>query len=195
MSTLASLVLGLVLAAAPARGQSPSSFGKLEFQDLLQRFVDEQYLKGFRELGEESDFDHGHLLFAAPTRGVAPGRPIAILYHTQELSQDGSANPAARNWLQWVEGGAVEDASRYLRKGYPRSASWDWFVLKELPDLRRRRTILDKMLDPALLGAEIARSDQWAFTRVECGGPPRGSDLIGVLLPGGRRACLALSRP
>ncbi|MCX5796630.1 MAG: hypothetical protein NTY77_14145 [Elusimicrobia bacterium] len=189
--------------AAPAAVQFPNaarsgswgfrpSFGPMEFQSLLQRFVDEQYLKSFRRLGIEDDFDHGHLLFDARS----PQRPVAILYHTQELSSDSSLDPRARNWLQWVDRGTVEDASRYERKTYPHSASWDWFLQRELAALRQRHTILDKMLDPALLGVEVSQSRQWVFTRVGCGvaDAAPGSDLIRVVLPAGPAVCLSLSQ-
>jgi hypothetical protein len=185
-----------VALAGPGRfgnwGSRPT-FSALEFQSLLQRFVNAQYRKSFRRLGIEEDFDHGHLLFDARS----PQRPVAILYHTQELSSDASMDPRARNWIQWVDRGTIEDASRYERKTYPHSASWDWFVARELAALRRRYTILDKMLDPALLGVEVAQSQQWVFTRVGCGGasaPAPGSDLLQVVLPSGPPVCLSLSK-
>jgi hypothetical protein len=202
-----------VQAPSPARFSSPPSaaaFGALEFQALLQRFVNERYLKSFKRLGVEEDFDHGHLLFDAR----APQRPVAILYHTQELSTDASLDPR-RNWLQWVDRGDIEDAARYERKAYPHSASWDWFLQRELPALRQRHTILDKMLDPALIGADVSQSRQWVFTRVQCGGGadaapslrpsgsalgatggalPAGSSLIHVVLPAGTPVCLSLSQ-
>ena len=171
----------------------PPAFSAPEFQSLLQRFVNEQYLKSFRRLGIEDDFDHGHLLFDARS----PQRPVAILYHTQELSGDASMDPRARNWLQWVDRGTIEDASRYERKTYPHSASWDWFLLRELAALRQRHTILDKMLDPALLGVEVSESRQWVFTRVGCDAAAAtlpGANLIRVVLPAGPSVCLSLSQ-
>jgi hypothetical protein len=171
---------------------APAAFGKPEFQALLQRFVNEQYLKSFRDLGVEDDFDHGHLLFDAKS----PQRPVAILYHTQELSDYPDMDHSARNWLQWVDRGTIEDAARYERKDYPHSAYWDWFKYRELAALRRRHTILDKMLDPALLGAEVSQSRQWVFTRVACpqSRPGADSDLIRIALPSGSVVCLALSQ-
>lgn len=196
------LLTGLLLGAAPdASAQGPArglacaslgTFGPPEFETFLQRFVDEQYLKSFRLLGEEDDFDHAHLLFGP---GSAE-RPLAILYHTQELSTDGSLDPAARNWLQWTGRSAIEDAALYARREYPRTPSWDWFLHKDLPALRARHTILDKMLDPALLGAELSESRQWVFTRVDCGpaAPAVGSNLLRIALPKGPRLCLSLAR-
>jgi hypothetical protein len=211
------LSLGLcsaVDASAQPIGVSPA-FSALEFQSLLQRFVNEQYLKSFRRLGIEEDFDHGHLLFDARS----PQRPVAILYHTQELSEYASMDPRARNWIQWVDRGTIENASRYERKTYPHTASWDWFLQRELAALRQHHTILDKMLDPALLGVEVSQSRQWVFTRTACDGAdaapapahmegalrpsgktpgePSGSapsSLIRVLLPEGTPVCLSLSQ-
>ena len=126
--------------------------------------------------------------------------PVAILYHTQELahmaaSADfGYLDASARNWIQWLDGRGIENAVRYERARYPRSGSWDWFVARELPKLRRRHTIIDKMLDPARLGVELAPSRQWTFTRVECGPARSGaSNVIGIVLPDRTPVCLALS--
>jgi hypothetical protein len=158
-------------------------------QKLLQRFVDSTYLKAFRHLGDERDFDHGHLLYDDD------GRPVAVLYHTQELAHyAGKGTPfayidrGARNWIQWLDDGRVENAARYARRDYPRSPSWDWFRAQELPALREHHTILDKMLDPALLGFTPARSRQWVFTRGDC-----STAAARVRLPGAQDVCLALS--
>jgi hypothetical protein len=196
------VVLGLAgmipAAAQPGRPVGPGLFAspelsRPEFQALLQRFVNEQHLRSFRDLGVEEDFDHAHLLFDSRR----PGRPVAILYHTQELGGHPGMDPKARNWLQWVGPGTVEDASRYERKSYPRSAAWDWFLQREFKALRQRHTILDKMLDPALLGIESTQSRQWVFTRTDCGGsarPSAGASRIRVVLPTGPTVCLDLSQ-
>jgi hypothetical protein len=169
----------------------PPAFSKVEFQGLLQRFVNEQYLKSFRHLGEERDFDHGHLLFDSRSTQ----RPVAILYHTQELTTDSALNPEDRNWLQWVDRGNIENAIRYERKSYPRTAAWQWFQQRELAALRRHHTILDKMLDPELLGADVSDSRQWVFDRVDCAAPPApASDVMQITLPSGSTVCLNLSQ-
>src|SRR5579883_2361757 len=144
-------ILFLALAAAPARAQPfsalglPKSVTKPLLQGLLQSFVDHEYRKAFRHLGDERDFDHGHLLFA-------PGsdKPVAVLYHTQELAvyQPSASpftflDPRGRNWLQWVGDGRIANASGFLRKGFPRGASWDLFVAEDLPVLEAHHTILD----------------------------------------------------
>jgi hypothetical protein len=174
----------------------PAALGRMELESLLQRFVDRSYLKGFRHLGDERDFDHGHLLFDPS------GKPLAILYHTQELAQSqplggefAYLNPDARNWIQWLDDGRVENAVRYKRRDYPRTAAWDWFRAAELPGLEGHHTILDKMLDPALLHVDVAKTKQWVFTRVPCTAVPPSTDSKGlrILLPTKEAVCLALS--
>jgi len=180
------------LSAAPAGGIEPA-----RMQTLLQGFVDKLYMKAFRHLGDERDFDHGHVLYAPGTK-----TPVAILYHTQELAQDepagsefGYLDAAARNWIQWVDRGAIESADLYQRREFPDSAYWRWFKEERVPVLKRYHTIVDKMLDPARLGAETSDSLQLVFTRVDCAAPPApqaGKAPIDVRLPSGERVCLAL---
>jgi hypothetical protein len=190
------LVLSLVvLSSKGAVPQTALSFGPAELQPLLQRFVDAEYGKAFRHLGDERDFDHGHVLMA---QGNA--RPVAILYHTQELahreapgSDFGFLPSKERNWLQWTDTGQVENASAYERRSYPSSASWDWFKARELPALSARGTITDVMLDPARLGFEPASTRQWTFTAVSCSEPAENSrPRISVRLPNGQPVCLSL---
>ena len=197
-------LLFLALFAAPSHAQSfsalglPRSVSKPLLQGLLQRFVDQEYKKAFKHLGDERDFDHGHLLFAKGS-----DKPVAILYHTQELASyepPGSSfaflDPAARNWLQWVDDGRVANASSFLRKGFPRGPAWDLFVSEDLPVLKAHHTIIDKMLDPLSIGADTTRSDQWVFTRSACGagGPAADDNGIQVRVPGEGRVCLSLTR-
>ena len=189
------LALALVpVSVRSARASGAPAVGRLKLQSLLQRFVDQTYKKGFRRLGVEDDFDHGHFL------SDAGGKPVAILYHTQELESAPSLDPKARNWLQWLDG-RVEDASRLKRALYPRGGQWDLFRETELPELEARHTVLDKMLDPAKVAVDPARTEQWTFTRVDCAagaGASAGSDSdsdegLRVKLPG-ETVCLALSR-
>jgi hypothetical protein len=174
----------------------PAAVTRADLESLLQRFVDRTYLKAFRHLGDERDFDHGHLLFDPSDK------PVAILYHTQELAHGrprGSdfayVNPDARNWIQWLDDGRVENAARYKRRDYPRTAAWDWFRAAELPALEERRTILDKMLDPALVPLDVAKTRQWVFTRVACAEAPLASGAPGlrIRLPTSETVCLSLS--
>jgi hypothetical protein len=186
------LLLSAFLALAPNASAQPAGtalglpLDKPRLQSLLQTFVDQGYGRSFRRLGDESDFDHGHLLVDART-----GAPVAILYHTQELADEdpaGYLDASGRNWIQWLDG-RVENAGRYERADYPSTATWDWFVASQLPGLRGRHTITDKMLDPKKLGAELGKSRQWTFTRAACG--TEAGDSIRVTLPTGA-VCLAL---
>jgi hypothetical protein len=154
---------------------------------LLQSFVDRAYLKAFRHLGDERDFDHGHFLYASDD-----GPPVAILYHTQELAYYakprgpfGWLDPDGRNWVQWLSDGRVENARRYRRSRFGPA------VLAELAALERHHTILADMLDPAAFGARILRARQIVFTRASCAGPAEGR--LSIRLPRAGRVCLALS--
>lgn len=165
------------------------------FRNLLQRFVDKTYLTAFRHLGDERDFDHAHILFDPVTQ-----IPQAILYHTQELAEyypPGSGyefiDPEARNWIQWIDTPAIKNARAYERRAFPRSAYWAWFVARKLPSYKKAHTIVDKMLDPALVGATAEGSLQWVFTRVDCGPPPAPSEPpMVIVLPTGQKVCLTL---
>ena len=190
------LLAGLLIAlsAQAACAVAPPALSRTAFQELLQRFVDHAYLKGFRHLGDERDFDHGHLLFDGQSKLVA------ILYHTQELAADHPAgddfsyiDPGARNWIEWVSDGRIENAARYLRKDYPETATWNYFRLLELPALQARHTVLPKMLDPKL-GVDPSKTAQWVFTRVRCrDAAPERADGLRVVLPTKEEICLALS--
>ncbi len=183
-------------AAAFADLGLPAALTRGDLESLLQRFVDRTYLKAFRHLGDERDFDHGHLLIDSA------GKPFAILYHTQELaggrprgSDFGYVDTGARNWLQWLDDGRVENAAPYKRRDYPRTAAWDWFREAQLPGLEAHFTILDKMLDPARLPVDVARTRQWVFTRVACpdASRPPGPSALRILLPTREPVCLSLS--
>jgi hypothetical protein len=206
MRPIGRLLLALsLLVGIPSRSRASSLFSELGLpetldraglESLLQRFVDRTYLKGFRHLGDERDFDHGHLLCDAS------GKPFAILYHTQELAKgqpQGSEfsylDPEARNWIQWLDDGRVENAARYKRRDYPHTPTWDWFRAAELPGLDAHHTILDKMLDPALVAVDVAKTRQWVFTRVPCAGarPSPDSKDLRILLPSKEAVCLSLS--
>jgi hypothetical protein len=188
--TRATVLLASALLAAPLTGTA-AELAKGDFQHLLQAFVGQEYQKGFRHLGDERDFDHGHVL------SRADGTPVAIMWHTQELAlyepaggEYGYLNPQGRNWIQWIADGRVENANRYQRKSYPSGAAWDWFRVSELPALRKNHTILDKMLDPELVAVDPGRTVQYVFTRVDCAREPE----MKVVLPTNEPVCLALSR-
>jgi hypothetical protein len=189
------IVIALSLLAAPVPGLA-IEVGKGQFQALLQTFVEKSYQKGFRHLGDERDFDHGHVLSGQD------GAPVAIMWHTQELAlyepaggEFGYVDPGGRNWLQWISDGRIENADRYERKSYPATAAWDWFRASDLPGLRKNRTILDKMLDPGRVSIDPAKTVQYVFTRVECGrASPAPDSEMRVLLPTREAVCLSLAR-
>lgn len=184
--------------APPAVSEATVGLEPARMQGLLQRFVDKLYLKAFRHLGDERDFDHGHVLYAPGTK-----TPVAILYHTQELAQDepagsdfGFVDSGARNWIQWVGRDGIEKADGYQRESFPDTAFWRWFQAERLPSLRKYHTILDKMLDPERLGAQTADSRQLVFTRFDCAAPSAarpGNTPIDIRLPTGEKVCLDLS--
>lgn len=196
----------------------PDELTRPEIQALLQKFVDQVHGKGFRYLGDENDFDHGHFLYA-PNKWK---RPIGILYHTQENAfkthrdSPGSKydylDTEARNWIQFVDQDKpVENAKTYMRRpeDYPKTKEWQQHV-KELD--WTHYTIHYEMLDPVPLG--IATNPEapdypgpskpnymmFRFKTIPCAQMPsvvpEDSNLIEVLLPavaGAReRVCLAL---
>lgn len=184
-------IAAMLLALSTRAAASPLT--EARFKELLQSFVASAHGKEFRHLGDERDFDHGHIL-SGPD-----GEPAAILWHTQELAlhepaggEYGYVDPEGRNWLQWIADGRVENARAYERSSYPSDASWEWFQAAELPALRKNRTILDKMLDPARVAVDPAKTVQWVFTRVGCGTAPASA--MRVTLPTREVACLTLSR-
>jgi len=176
--------------AAPSAPPPPVSASRL--QSLLQRFVDQTYLKAFRHLGDERDFDHGHFLFASADPGAAP---VAILYHTQELAYYAAAgsaygwlDPDGRNWIQWLKDGRVENARRYLSPN-PEPLPYDPQALKS------HHTILAEMLEPSAFGGRLLRSRQIVFTRQSCPSRLDPSSMLVIRMPGaGRRVCLSLSQ-
>jgi hypothetical protein len=187
------LAAGLLLTAlaGPARAAAAVEppLSAPAFQALLQRFVDQAYLKGFRHLGDERDFDHGHFLFDDQSRLVA------ILYHTQELAGEqtkgsdfGYIDRGARNWIQWVKGGKIENAGAYLRAQYPSTPAWDYFRMADLPGLKAKHTVLPKMLDPKL-GIDAEKTEQHVFTRIPCA----PSAAMRVVLPTQEEVCLSLA--
>lgn len=175
---LAGLLAANCGAATPLPNPSEPDGARLRV--MLQEFVNTSWGSRFSELGEESDFDHGHLL-----RDARTGAVVAILYHTRELAVPA---PAERSWIQWFDGRGVESAARYERASYPASASWDWFVARELPRLKGRHTIIERMLDPERLGVEVVPGGQWTFERTACSSA--GPEILSISLPDRTSVCL-----
>jgi hypothetical protein len=193
MNRLFLLIVAIALtASAGASTRKAPPFGPAELQPLLQRFIDAEYGKAFRHLGDERDFDHGHVLMSPDGIHAA-----AILYHTQELAHREAAGSdfgylpgRERNWLQWADSGKVENARTYARRDYPKTAAWDWFQARELPALAARGTVTDAMLDPERLGFSPAKSRQWTFSKIPCASA--SASRISVTLPTGEPVCLSL---
>lgn len=183
----------------------PEHFDKERLKGLLQDVVKKIYFKGFRYLGDKKDFNHGHIVFIGQQDGFP--KPVAILYHTQEDALDfHQAQPGskydyldrrARNWIQWLNNGKIENAGKYERKDYPKTISWKIFVDVFLPDYKRHFTIADQMIDPKFLGGEVVFSFQWFFVKSNCKNLPlnnaqKNLNSISILLPNKKRICLLL---
>ncbi|MEK7388140.1 MAG: hypothetical protein AAB036_00430 [Elusimicrobiota bacterium] len=197
------LCLTLAFPAGAADGGRSESDSELaahvgldEMQTLLQRFVDESYHVSFRLLAYSSDFNHGHFLYSEtlPTQG----KPFAVLWHTQEKGLcDGKSfqfDPSARNWIQWLDANRpLENAEKYKRRTYPDTPEWRRFVEKSLPDAQECHTIHADMLDPDLLGFQVAVESQWAFSQKDCDEFSAGR--ISIFMPPNRdRICLEISK-
>lgn len=94
----------------------PPEFTLERIEGLVQDMVDETHGIGFRYIGVDEDFFHGHVLFTMD-RLTDEGRlfPFAVVYHTQEDagkahwgqgtdSKYDYLNVQTRNWLQWIDG-------------------------------------------------------------------------------------------
>jgi len=175
----------------------PKEFSKDRLQRLLQRVVDTVYMKGFRYLGEQADFNHGHILFVS-------GNPVAILYHTQEnayydhRNKPGSKydylNKSTRNWIQWLGNpDLVENANKYERTAYPDTLVWERFIRYSVPVFRDHYTITPPMLNPEFLGGEVTFELQWRFTKTTPNATrPSDSNVVNVILPTGEIVFLIL---
>ncbi len=177
--------------AAPAAAL-PARFDTRRLQTMLQAFVDRAYLRAFRHLGDEKDFDHGHFLFASDAPDAPP---VAILYHTQELAYYAAAgsayawlDPEGRNWIQWLSDGRIENARLRLSAVAPEALPVDPAAL------RAHHTILPEMLNASAFGAKRLFSRQIVFTQEACPSDPDPASTLFIHLPGApRRLCLALS--
>jgi len=169
-------------------------FSKKELQSYVQEVATEIYLKGFRNLGDPRDFDHGHMLYSAQ----ASNKPavFAILYHTQEeafnFSRKDPGGPfdyvdrQARNWIQWIGSKKIENAKKYE------------LINDDDQEFKKHFTVTEDMLDRNIMGVEILRqyTEQWFFSDLtgknipaSCGG--KDSNLAVVKLPSGEIKVLA----
>lgn len=180
----------------------PTGFTKERLTSLLQKAVDTMYLKGFRYLGDEEDFYHGHILYIKNIDGQMEA--VAILYHTQENAYNTHAdrpgskydylNRKTRNWIQWLADEHVDNASTYKRISYPNTIEWRNYVKYNLPTFKERYTIHEAMLDPEYLGGEVCRSVQFAFYVFKNSGSKFDpeSNIIQITLPTQQIILLAL---
>jgi hypothetical protein len=196
----------------------PHALTRAQVQALVQRFVDAKHGKAFRHLGDDQDFDHGHLLF----KDKQGGRPVAVLFHTQErASRWSSEDPGGkydyvdkkgRNWIVWLDPDKpIENARDYERAAYPDTPEWREWVKLHLEMYQGAFTITYDMLDPKKLGVDPdlgfpskRLNDQFNFHRTDCARLPRplpeDKAFIEVLLPAAspgaarERVCLALTR-
>jgi len=157
----------------------PSQFTLKRLESLLNQFTLETYEKGFRFVGVEEDFFHGHVLFERKLHeGQLLLHPRAVLYHTQEEAHKARwektidpkydyLNIATRNWVQWLsddpdqDGKKIENARDYLDSNQKDPAPF----FNELgePEKAHHYTIHAKNLDGNKLGFILAGEMQFEF--------------------------------
>ena len=216
-----SLILGMILLVSQADSKKsliakenflhnwkmPRDFTEKRIEKLLQDVVDTIYHKGFRYLGVDEDFFHGHLLFTMD-KLTDEGRffPFAILYHTQESAKHahwGSKvdkkydylNVQTRNWIQWLDGRhdrQIENARYYADES---EKNLSLFFDVHDPIEGESFTIHAHNLSDAKLGYTIVGALQFEFYKSDCSDHPglytRGP--VRVTLADGEEVCLLLS--
>lgn len=127
---------------------------------LVQEFVNIQYKKSFLYLGDENDFDHGHVLYTREPSLNSPDRlrAFAILFHTQEHAFTYSlSHPKGkysyidkfgRNWVQFFDEstqklGPLLNAYTLVKNMLPNNERNQ----SSLENLRTHYTIRSEMLD------------------------------------------------
>ena len=163
--------------------KKPISAQKLQL--LLQRFIDSQFEKAFRYIGDKNDFFHGHLLFTDDLPLDKEGRlePFAILYHTQEdahehhLRDPGGPydylNPHTRSWVQMIDSqdkqsGPIFNAFQLMFDFFPNDADSH----SSLNATKERYTVFTTQLDtnkfPAAYRRNIVGQMQIEFYESNC---------------------------
>ncbi len=186
----------------------PESFTDARLATLITRMAHATYGIGFRYLGVEPDWFHGHLIYEEVGEGADKQvRPRAILYHTQEDAHEHQwnrtpdspykyLNHANRNWIQWLtdswedDGLRIENARAYVNAHKKNPAVF----LHEKPVKGERYTIHSRWLDDEKLGFRKLGEVQFEFHAI-CHEPVdpfyrRGP--IRVKLPNGQEYCLVL---
>lgn len=181
---------------------------------MLNRFSKEVYGKGFRYIGVDEDFFHGHVLFE---KRQESGKDVlymrAILYHTQEEAHKAHwdktvdskydyLDVTTRNWIQWFsddshqDGAHIENARKYLdiKAKDPKQ-----FYEEVPPQKDLFYTIHSKNLDGEKLGFKVFAELSLNFHLEPCGGIPdnvygyiQGPIQVGV---GAESACVGLLTP
>jgi hypothetical protein len=185
----------------------PQEFTDERITTVIQQAVDSIYNKGFRYLGVDGDFFHGHVLFTMD-KLTSEGRllPFAVLYHTQEDAKKAHwgdkidkkfdyLNVQNRNWIQWLDAGReykVENAKHYADE-----TEEDLRLYFEVtqPIEGEAFTIHAKNLDQKKLGYDVVGELQFEFYKGSCNEQAdyysRGP--IRVTMPNGEGMCLMLS--
>jgi hypothetical protein len=178
-----------------------------EVQKAIQMMVDLHLGNAFRDLGDERDFYHGHMLVEAPegtkkmnATKLPNAQPFAILFHTQEnySRKDTKTQktiyeyfaPEERNWLAFLKPTLkIENANQYKNANQPSR-----FSVYEVA-----RTINIEMLDPKLLKKKVAdygRFGQFQFKETKCRHLPENlrqvGNLIEINIPNHKTICLEL---
>lgn len=189
----------------------PSQFSNERIEKLLTLASGGMYLSGYRYLGEDGDFFHGHMLFEErKENGKSVLYPRAILYHTQEDAHAAHwgergidpkydyLDPKARNWIQWLsddpalDGVKIENARVYV-DGSKRDPKQ--FFESKPPQKIWHYTIHSHQLDARALGFSVFSSLQFEFHTTACSYVPdifnRGPFLVPI--PHDDTACLKVN--
>ena len=163
----------------------PEELTLTRIQSLLNRFSAATFGSGFKVIGDQRDFFHGHVLFTADSL-TREGRmkPFAILYHTQEDAHDAHwgdgikvdrkfdyIDVRTRNWIQWLsespetDGLRIENARAYVNEAV-RDPSV--FFGENVAVEGEHYTIHGKKLDAAKLGVKPIGEFQWEFYKMGC---------------------------
>lgn len=190
----------------------PSFLSVSRVEKLLNRFTQEVYGKGFRYLGVDQDFFHGHLLLERRQEGdKRVSYAHAILYHTQEEAHAahwrGDVDPkydylnvTTRNWIQWLDeseerdGIVIENARVYLDE---KTKEPKQFFEEVPPQETLFYTIHSKNLDEQKLGFTVYADLQFTFNEESCEGIQDNvygykQGPIRVVLPPSQTVCLNL---
>jgi len=174
-----------------AQWKLPREFHLKRIESLLRVFCARAQGEGFRYVGVEEDFFHGHVLFERKKREEKEVLfPRAILYHTQEEAHKAHwlqtidskydyLNTTTRNWIQWLDddhnldGDRIENARDYL--DFHQKDPTPFFDESSEPQKDCHYTIHAKNLDPEKLGFKLAGELQFEFYR-DMKNSPYGDD-------------------